>query len=33
LLAPTVKGLFRDLDLPDRINARQPLPDKHLNLA
>jgi len=33
LLTPTVKGLFRDLNLPDRINTRQTLPDKHLNLA
>ena len=33
LLTPTVKGLFRDLNFPDRINACQPLTDKHLNLA
>ena len=25
LLTPTVKGLFRDLNFPDRINACQPL--------
>ena len=33
LLAPTIKGLFRDPNFPDRIYTRHSLTDKNLNLS
>jgi hypothetical protein len=33
LLAPTIKGLFRDPNFPDRIYARRSLTDKNLKLS